>query len=125
MGIIAVMANSVSVDSAEHYLWGGNSDGWHLGRSGEPSVIQERVPPGGRETRHFHARARQFFFVLAGEWVLEADGRRHVLRAHTGLEVPPGLPHQFRNESEHAVAFRVISQPSSPGGRLPAESIAA
>jgi hypothetical protein len=56
------MTNPIGIDSAQHYIWGGNYDGWHLVRAADLSVIQERVPPGGRETRHVHARARQFFF---------------------------------------------------------------
>ncbi len=54
------MTNPISVANAEHYTWGANCDGWHLVRTPELSVIQERVPPGGRETRHLHTRARQF-----------------------------------------------------------------
>jgi mannose-6-phosphate isomerase-like protein (cupin superfamily) len=113
------MNNPIRIDNADHYVWGGNCDGWHLVRAADLSVIQERVPPGGRETRHAHARARQFFFVLVGEAVLEVAGQRHVLRAQTGLEVDPGSAHQFRNESEHDVIFLVISQPPAQGDRLP------
>ena len=114
------MTNPISIDSAEHYVWGGDCDGWHLVRTAELSVIQERVPPGGRETFHAHARARQFFFVLDGEAVLEVDGQRHVLRPQSGLEVAPGAAHQFRNESAGDVMFLVISQPPAQADRLPA-----
>ena len=114
------MTNPISIDSAQHYIWGGNCDGWHLVRAAGLSVIQERVPPGGRETRHVHARARQFFFVLAGVAVLEVEGRRHVLGPQTGLEVAPGAAHQFRNESAHDVTFLVVSQPPAQADRLPA-----
>ena len=116
------MTNPISLENAEHYLWGSNCDGWRLVRTPEQSVIQERVPPGGRETRHFHARARQFFFVLEGEAVLEVAGQRHILPARTGLEIAPGSPHQFRNESDRDVIFLVISQPPGQGDRLPAET---
>src|SRR5690349_17463832 len=101
------MATPISIENAEHYLWGAGCDGWHLLRSAELSVIQERVPPGGRETRHRHIHARQFFFVLEGEAVLEVDGQRHVLPARTGLQVEPGSAHQFRNESDREVVFLV------------------
>ena len=114
------MTNPISIHSAEHYLWGNDCDGWHLVRSPDLSVIQERVPPGGRETRHAHARARQFFFVLEGEAVLEVGGQRHVLGAQTGLEIVPGAAHQFRNESAADVTFLVISQPPAQADRLPA-----
>jgi mannose-6-phosphate isomerase-like protein (cupin superfamily) len=114
------MTNTISIDSAEHFIWGGNCDGWHLVRTAELSVIRERVPAGGRETRHAHSRARQFFFVLEGEAVLEVEGQRHVLGEQTGLEVMPGAAHQFRNESAAAVSFLVISQPPAQADRLPA-----
>lgn len=114
------MTEPISVHSAQHYIWGGKCDGWHLLRTAELSVIQERVPPGGRETRHAHLRARQFFFVLEGEAVLEVEGQRHILGAQTGLEVMPGAAHQFRNESAADVSFLVISQPPAQTDRLPA-----
>ena len=116
------MSDVMSINSALHYQWGGNCDGWHLVRSPDLSVIQERVPPGGRETRHAHSRARQFFFVLAGEAVLELAGERHVLTPQTGLEVAPGQPHQLRNESDRDLWFLVISQPMAQGDRLEAEA---
>src|SRR5260221_7355516 len=103
------MTNPIHIANAEHYLWGHNCDGWHLVRAPELSIIQERVPPGGRETRHSHVRARQFFFVLEGEAVLEVAGQRHALSARMGLEIAPGVPHQFRNESDREVIFLVIS----------------
>jgi len=34
--------------------------GWHLVKTREPSIIEELVPPGAKEVRHFHVRARQF-----------------------------------------------------------------
>jgi len=119
------MTNPTSIATAEHYTWGANCDGWHLVRTAELSVIQERVPPGGRETRHRHSRARQFFFILAGEAVLEVAGERHVLSAQTGLEVKPGAAHQFRNESDRDVVFLVISQPPSQADRQPAQAAGA
>jgi mannose-6-phosphate isomerase-like protein (cupin superfamily) len=119
------MTDSISVQTAEHNVWGGICDGWHLVRSADLSVIQERVPLGGRDTRALHSRSRQFFFVLDGEAVPEVWGQRHLLRARAGLEVAPGSPHQLINASAQAVTFLVISQPPSHGDRLPAESKAA
>jgi hypothetical protein len=46
---------------AEHYVWGGVNDGWHLVKRDDLSVIEERLQPGSREVRHYHERARQFF----------------------------------------------------------------
>ncbi len=110
----------IDVSCAPHYGWAGNSDGWHLVDGPDLSVIQERVPPGDREVRHFHASARQFFYVLTGDAVLEVAGQRHRLRPGQGIEIPPGTPHQFINESSTPVTFLVISAPHARGDRVQA-----
>jgi mannose-6-phosphate isomerase-like protein (cupin superfamily) len=107
----------VDIRSGERYQWGAGSEGWHLLKRSDLSVIQERVPPGDRERRHFHSRARQFFYVLRGQAVLEVDGARFELTAGQGLEIAPGAPHQFMNESPEAVTFLVVSAPPSHGDR--------
>jgi mannose-6-phosphate isomerase-like protein (cupin superfamily) len=109
--------NSISPTTASHYTWGEECDGWHLVRSPSLSVIQERMPPGTREQRHRHARARQFFFVLQGHLVLEVEGTHHALSQGIGLEIPPGFAHTAMNESAMDVSFLVISQPPSHGDR--------
>jgi mannose-6-phosphate isomerase-like protein (cupin superfamily) len=108
----------MSKETAEHYVWGMGCDGWHLVKTAELSVIYERMPTGTSEARHFHTRARQFFFVLTGTATLEIAGVRQVLRAHEGLEVPPKVPHQMFNESDQPIEFLVVSHPASHGDRL-------
>jgi mannose-6-phosphate isomerase-like protein (cupin superfamily) len=107
----------ISKQRAEHYLWGGECDGWHLLKSPNLSVIQERIPPGTAETRHFHHRAQQFFYILSGKGVMEVDGRSIVLTAGEGIRIPAGVAHQMRNDSGDEVHFLVISQPPSHGDR--------
>jgi mannose-6-phosphate isomerase-like protein (cupin superfamily) len=108
----------ISTGNAEHYRWGDACDGWHLLAGDDLSVIEERMPPGTAEQRHRHAKARQFFYVLDGEAVLELEGTSHVLRSGQGLHVPPGVPHQMRNESAHELRFLVVSAPKSHGDRV-------
>lgn len=112
--------NSPEIDTfkAEHYVWGNGCDGWHLLQRDDLSIIQERVPPGEQEQRHYHNTARQFFYILQGEAVLEIDDRPVVLKAQQGVEIPPGIPHQFRNESSKDVVFLVISAPKAHGDRV-------
>jgi len=107
----------ISIASAEHYTWGDGCDGWHLLQDPSLSVIQERVPPGAGEVRHFHNRARQFFYVLAGVATLEMEGHSVELRPGEGSEVPPGIPHRFVNKTEAEVSFLVISAPTTVGDR--------
>ena len=108
---------SVDTSTAEHYTWGDGCDGWHLLKRDDVSVIEERVPPGKSEQIHFHKYSRQFFFVLEGEATILLDSRKVLLRKHQGVEIPPGVPHQFRNESQFDVVFLVVSVPKSHGDR--------
>ncbi|MCC7451910.1 MAG: cupin domain-containing protein [Anaerolineae bacterium] len=113
----------ISKANALHYTWGEVCDGWRLVNRDDLSVIHERMPPGSAEVRHYHRLARQFFFVLAGTATLEIDGRREVLQAQQGLEVPPLVPHQIHNLSDAAVEFLVISHPSTRDDRVLADAL--
>ena len=109
---------SISMDNAEHYVWGQNCDGWHLVKRADMSVIQERVPPGSAEVIHYHERARQFFYVLEGEGTLSFGDREIILQKGHGLEIQPMVKHQFKNNSSMDVHFLVISVPSTRGDRV-------
>jgi mannose-6-phosphate isomerase-like protein (cupin superfamily) len=115
------VADVVSQQNAEHYVWGGDCDGWHLLKSHGLSVIQERVPSGRREVRHYHQQAHQFFFVLSGRATLEVDGRRLTLTAQQGCAVSARVPHQLINEDASDLVFLVISAPPSHGDRIDLE----
>ena len=112
------MRTPVSREAAEHYVWGGVCDGWHLLRSESLSVIEERMPPGSQEQRHFHERTRQFFYVLDGELTMELTGAVHTLVPGQGLEIAPDEPHQAMNRGERDTRFLVISQPPSHSDRV-------
>ena len=107
--------------AAEHYTWGTECDGWHLVKHEKLSVIEERMPPGAAEVRHYHEDSQQFFYILAGEAVMEAQGRTIILSRGQGLHIPPRTPHQIRNVSDQSVEFLVVSQPPSHGDRVVAD----
>jgi mannose-6-phosphate isomerase-like protein (cupin superfamily) len=107
----------ISKETAEHYIWGAKCDGWHLVKNPELSVIQERMPAGTAEVRHFHHRAQQFFYILSGEAVMEVEGRPVRLIAGHGIWIPVDTPHQMKNDSGVDVHFLVVSQPPSHGDR--------
>lgn len=108
----------ISKDNAEHYIWGDNCDGWHLVKSTQLSVIQERVPASCSEVKHYHHNSEQFFFVLSGVATLEAAGQTHKLEAQQGMHVPAGVAHQLKNDSDEPIEFIVTSTPPSHGDRV-------
>ena len=108
----------ISTSSAEHYQWGDGCDGWHLVKTANLSIIQERVPSGCAEVRHFHQKAEQFFFVLSGIATIEVDGKVHVLKPQQGIYVKAKIPHQLKNEHSEDLVFTVTSTPPSHGDRV-------
>ncbi len=106
-----------STATADHYTWGAGCEGWHLVKGATYSVIEERMPPGTNEVRHWHTRARQFFYVLSGTLVLEVEGDRHELPAGRGIELPQGTAHQARNEGTEDTRFLLVSSPPHKGDR--------
>ncbi len=110
--------SAVSRKNAEHYRWGNDCDAWWLVKDPHLSVIEELMPPGAAEVRHYHERAQQFFFILQGEVLMEMEGETVLIPAGSGIRVLPGSRHQVRNPSSGPVRFLVISQPPSRGDRI-------
>jgi mannose-6-phosphate isomerase-like protein (cupin superfamily) len=115
-------AKIVSTANTEHYTWGAGCDGWYLVRTPDLHVIEERMPSGTSERRHFHQRARQFFYVLEGTLTMEIEGVELVLQTGEGVEIESGQRHQARNRSAASVRFLVTSQPPSHGDRIDSEA---
>ena len=110
----------ISIKNSEHYVWADKCDGWHLVKTSRLSVIQERVPGGCAEARHYHENSEQFFFVLSGIASLEVDGHVHQIKPQQGIHVPAGVPHQLKNEQIQELVFLVTSTPPSHGDRIEA-----
>lgn len=109
----------VDPTEANHYAWGGGCDGWRLVDEDSLSVIEERVPPGGREEWHTHVRARQFFYVLAGVAEMCTTGGAVRFSEGSGVTVPAGTAHQLANAADEDLRFLVVSTPTTRGDREP------
>jgi len=109
-------AQTVSRTTADHYTWGQQCQGWHLVRNTDLSVIEEVMPPGTSEQIHRHHVAQQFFYVLAGEAVMEFADSKVTMHEGEGVAVAPGMAHRISNVSQADVRFLVISRPSTKNG---------
>lgn len=107
-------------DTADAYFWNdGKCKAWRLLEGQDLTVIEEVMPPGATEQRHSHTFARQFFYILEGEAVMDVAERTHALRSGDGVMVAPNQAHAIRNESVSEVRFLVISAPRASGDRTP------
>ncbi|GKU79187.1 cupin domain-containing protein [Paenibacillus sp. L3-i20] len=108
----------INKDTAAHYVWGSNCDGWRLMNHQNLSIIHERMPAGTKEVKHYHNRSTQFFYILIGQVILDLNGELHELNQFEGIEIPPQTPHQILNKSDGSIEFLVISQPTTTGDRI-------
>ena len=111
-----------NLENAEHYRWGAVCEGWRLLERADLTVIRERIPPGAGEVQHFHARARQLFFVLSGALEIELGEQRFRVGAEDALEVSPGVLHRVSNSGPADAVFLVISAPTTRGDRTNVEA---
>jgi mannose-6-phosphate isomerase-like protein (cupin superfamily) len=113
-----IQPTAISRQTAEHYRWGNDCDGWHLVKDPDLSVIEELLPSGASEVRHYHQKAQQFFYVLAGEVMMEVEGDSTLLQVGSGIRILPEARHRISNPSSGVARFLVISQPPSHGDRF-------
>ena len=112
------MVEAIERRTAQHYSWGNNCDGWHLVKNDALSIIEEKMPPGTSEVRHYHQKSNQFFYVLKGNLQIEVEGNEIALSAGQGLHVEAGQRHQVFNRSTGDTEFLVVSNPPSHGDRI-------
>ncbi len=99
----------IGKDNVRSFTWREVCLGWAFVDQPNLSVIQEWMPPGTFELRHIHESTHQFYFVLQGQATVETDAGRFEVAAMQGIDIPPRLEHQMRNESDADLEFLVIS----------------
>ena len=113
--------NTIDKQTAQHYLWGENSDSWVLADTEELSVKQEAMQGGAKEKLHFHTHARQFFFILKGTAAFYLNNEKKMLAAQQGILIAPQTRHFIANETSEPLEFLVISQPTTHRDRTNVE----
>lgn len=112
------MVKITSTQNAEQYQWGDQCVGWHLLKTDTLNVIQERMPPGSAEERHYHQKAQQLFFILSGQAAFDIDGEIYHLKSGESIHIPPGSVHCVVNNSGEDLEFLLISEPKAHGDRV-------
>jgi hypothetical protein len=87
----------VSAMNAVQYNWGEQCKAWFLLKNPELTVIEEEMPPGSSEMRHFHYKAQQLFYILREEATMEIGDKSIDLR----------LPNRFTSRREIIIAFEI------------------
>ncbi len=81
------------------------------------SVIEELMPPGTSEQKHYHEFSQQFFRILKGTATFEIEDSIIEVEAGNGIHIPPKTKHCIKNDQPENLEFLVISEPTTRGDR--------
>ena len=70
------------------------------------------VPPGGGPPPHVHTREEEGFFILEGEITFQIGDQTIVATAGMFANMPVGVAHSFKNESDHPARMVVTLAPA-------------
>jgi mannose-6-phosphate isomerase-like protein (cupin superfamily) len=65
---------------------------------------------------HKHRVQEQVYHVLEGEGLMEIDGKKHVVRKHDVIFLPPGIEHSINNTGLVDLVFLVVTSPVADNG---------
>src|SRR5215467_15625153 len=80
---------------------------------GTYSFIEAKVFPGGGPSPHIQTREQEGFYVVEGQVTFKADGQTIVAKPGTFINIPPGVLHSFKNETNEIAKVTFVL---SPGG---------
>jgi quercetin dioxygenase-like cupin family protein len=80
--------------------------------NGAYAIWEAIVPPGGGPPPHVHSREEEGFFVLEGEMTFYVNNERLTAKAGTFANMPIGVMHRFKNESDRPAKMLISVAPA-------------
>ena len=80
--------------------------------NGKYAIWEAIVLPGGGPPPHVHSREEEGFYILEGEITLTIDGERLVATVGMFANMPVGVPHSFKNESDRPARMLISVAPA-------------
>ena len=71
-----------------------------LAHTGQQSLAEATVPPGGETEAHFHRTSEELYFFTGGEGRMKFGEEIVEVAAWDCVTIPPGVEHKLWNSSE-------------------------
>lgn len=79
---------------------------------GRYAMFEAVVPPGGGPPTHLHRREDETFYVMEGHITFQVDGERVVAGPGSFVNMPIGIPHSFKNETNQTAKMLISYAPA-------------
>src|SRR5688572_31421453 len=80
--------------------------------NGKYALWEAHVPPGGGPPPHVHSREEEGFYIIEGEMTFYIGDRRVVATTGMFANMPIGVPHRFKNESDRPARMIITVAPA-------------
>lgn len=80
--------------------------------NGKYAMWEAIVPPGGGPPPHVHSLEEEAFYVLEGEITFTVNGEKVVASAGMFANMPVGVAHAFKNESNRTAKMLISVAPA-------------
>ena len=80
--------------------------------NGKYAMWEAIVTPGGGPPPHVHRREEEGFYILEGEITIHVGEKRLVATAGMFVNLPVGIPHSFKNESNRPARMLISVAPA-------------
>ncbi|MDF1753614.1 MAG: cupin domain-containing protein [Verrucomicrobiales bacterium] len=64
------------------------------------SLAEAALPPGGETERHYHKLSEEFYYITAGEGLMEIEGETSQVTVGDAILIPAGKWHQIKAQGE-------------------------
>jgi mannose-6-phosphate isomerase-like protein (cupin superfamily) len=75
------------------------------------SLAEARLPPSASTTLHYHPRAEEIYYILAGRGLMRLDQEAIPVGRGDAIAIPPGLAHQITNTGGTTLTFLCCCAP--------------
>ena len=76
------------------------------------SLAEATVPPGGETAEHYHPRAEELYYFVAGSGRMRLGGEEAEVRAGDCVVIAPSTPHKLWNRSEAPLVLLCCCAPA-------------
>ena len=76
------------------------------------SLAEARIAPGGSTQEHFHPKAEEIYYIMAGEGEMRIEAERRTVRPGDAIAIPPGKRHKIWNRGKETLKFLCCCAPA-------------
>lgn len=76
------------------------------------SLAEATLAPGPQTARHFHPRAEEIYFILAGRGAMTIGEQTREVRAGDAIAIEAGAPHSIENVGADELRFLCCCAPA-------------